>query len=331
MSANIAGLTLQMEGGDDLAERVNPRLVELSLSEKREDEADELTLTLQNHDGALAVPEPGRVLLLSLGWRSGTDVPLGLVDKGRFTVDEVTLQGPPDMVEIRARSADLTGRYQQRRTSSWRGTTLGGVISAIAQRRGRAARVAPALASIAIKAIEQEGKSDMAFVRELGRKYDAIATWKAGQLLFAPIGASQSASGTSLDAITLTKRDGWQWRFAQVERDKNDGAEAQWHDRSTGKRRTVRTGGDQPKRLKRVYGSEEEARQAATGAASRDKRKPYSFSYSLAVADPALQPDQRVRLQGWNATIDGLDWLIKSVETTLGSGGLAQRIEMESL
>src|SRR5690606_16029389 len=143
-----------------------------------------------------------------------------------------------------------------------------------------------------------------------------------GLLLFAPIGASMSAGGMPLDGVTLTKRDGWTWRFTQAERDSYDGAQAQWHDREAGRRRTVSTGGENPRRFARVYGSEEEARQAAEGAASRDQRPPYRFEYSLAVGEPALQPDQRVSLQGWNATIDGLIWLIESVETTLGSGGL---------
>lgn len=330
MAANIAGLSLRVEGGMDLADRIDPRFVELTLSERREEEADEMSLVLQNHDGLLAVPEEGRALLLSLGWRSGTDVPVGLVDKGRFIVDEVSLQGPPDMVEIRARSADMTGLYRQRRTRSWRGTTLGAIITEIARRHGRTARVAGALASVAVAAIEQEGDSDMAFVRDLGRQHDAIATWKGGHLLFAPIGASLSAGGEPLDVVTLTKREGWTWRFTRSERDSNDGAEAQWHDRQAGRRRTVSTGGDKPRRLKRIYGSEAEARQAAEAAASRDRRRPYSFSYGLAVADPALQPDQRVTLRGWGETIDSLAWLIKSVETTLGSGGLSQRIEMET-
>lgn len=330
MTANIAGVSLQVEGGPDLADRIDPRFIELTLSEKREEEADELTITLHNHDGALAVPERGRTLLLSLGWRSGANVPLGLVDKGRFIVDEVTLEGPPDTVAVTARSADMTGLYRRRRTRSWRDTTLGAILTEIGQRHGRTARVAGALAGIAIEAIEQEGKSDMAFVRELGRRHDAIATWKGGELLFAPIGASQSLGGTPLATGTITKRDGWRWRFTHTERDSYDGAEAQWHDRAAGRRRTVSTGGDNRRRLRRVFGSEEEARQAAEGAASRDKRAPYSFEYDLAIADPALQPDQRVTLQGWNDTIDGIAWLIESVETTLGSGGLKQKIAMES-
>lgn len=352
MAANVAGLRLSIEGGADLADKVNPRLLELTLSEKREAEADELSITLHNHDGALAVPEPGVALLLQLGWMSGDDraqvagggsaakgVPVGLVDKGRFTVDEVGQSGPPDVVTIRARSADLTGLYRKRRTRTWRNTNLGSVLGRIASEHGGFARIAGGLANAPIKEIEQEGKSDMAFVRDLGRRYDAIATWKAGMLLFAPIGLSAAVGGAPMDSFLLTRRDGWRWSFTQADREAYSGAEAQWHDQDGARRRTVRVGangaqvaegGSASRKLKRVYASEAEARQAAQAAATRDRRRPYAFEYELAVADPALQPDQRITLQGWGAKVDGIAWLVESVETTLDAEGLKQRLVLES-
>jgi phage protein D len=68
-----------------------------------------LSLTLHNHDGQLKAPETGRYIRLALGWESGDDVTIGLVDKGAFRVDEVEESGPPDKIQIRARSADFTG------------------------------------------------------------------------------------------------------------------------------------------------------------------------------------------------------------------------------
>ena len=329
MTARIAHVRLALEGGADLADMINPRLVRLSLSERREAEADELELVLHNTDGKLAIPEAGRVLTLALGWQSGDDVPLGLVDKGRFTVDEVGEEGPPDVVIVRARSADLTGLLRQRRTKSWKQTTLGAILADIASRHDHTAKVAQQLASHPIAAIEQEGKSDMVFVRDLGRRFDAIATWKDGKLVFLPIGASATASGASLAGATLAKTDGWRWTFNQADREAYDGATAQWQDQDAGRRRTIREGGDNRRKLKRVYSSEEEARQAAKAATSRAGRSPYRFTYELAIADPALQPDMRVGLEGWGDRVAQVQWLIKSIETHFGAYGLKQNIEME--
>jgi hypothetical protein len=331
MTARKAGIRLQLDGGGDLADKINPRFVSLSLTEKREAEADELELTLQNTDGLLALPEPGAVLLLALGWEAGEGLPTGLVDKGRFTVDEVEASGPPDMVRIRARSADMTGSLRQRRTVSYVDMTLGQILDLVAQRHGREARVDPALRGQATGPIEQEGKSDLAFVADLGRRFDAIATWKDGKLLFLPIGQSATAGGTPLDQFQLRREDGWTWRWAQADRDDYDGASAQWQDMDAGQRKTVKIGGDNRLKLKRVYATEGEARQAAQAALSRAKRKPYSFSYDLAIANPALQVDGRIALAGWNDKIDGASWLLESIRTDMDANGLRQSIEMESV
>lgn len=330
MTARKAAIALSLEGGGDLANKINPRLVSLTLTEKREAQADEIDVRLQNADGRLAIPAPGAVLDLSMGWETGDDVTLGLVAKGRFTVDEVGEEGPPDIVTFKARSADMTGLLRKRETKTWRSTDLGSILGAIAARHGRTARVESGLAGQAIEAIEQEGKSDMAFVADLGRRYDAIATWKNGFLLFLPIGASASASGAPLASAELAKRDGWRWTFSQADREDYDGAEAQWQDQDAGRRRTVKVGGDNRRKLKRVYASEAEARQAANAAKSRAARAPYRFTYDLAIADPTLQPDMRVRLSGWGDRVDGIDWLVESVRTEFGTQGLRQSIEMES-
>jgi len=343
MTARRAAISLRLEDGTDLADRIRPRLLSLRLSERREDDADEIDLVLDNADGLLAVPRTGVRLALALGWESGADVPLGMVEKGRFTIDEIELSGPPDQIAIRGRSADLTGLLRKRETKTWRNTTLGTVLGQIASRHSRIARIGGGLANAAIGVIEQEGKSDMAFVRDLGKRYDAVATWKHDYLLFLPIGVSASASGVPLAGLVLTRRDGWQWTFREGQRESYAGAEAQWQDSAGGRRRTVKVKGPatparegeaaptEPKKLKRVYATEAEARQAAEAAASRAARVPFEFTYDLAIADPAIQPDMRVTLRGWNPTIDGITWLVKSVEISFeGGSGMRQRVELES-
>jgi len=328
-AANIAGVRLVLDGVD-LAEKIDPRFLDISLSEKRGGEADALSLTLQNADGKLAIPEPGKVLSLALGWRSGADVEVGLTDKGRFTVDEVEATGPSDQIEIRARSADLNGGYRKRRTESWKDTTLGDILGQIASRNGITAQVHPTLSNIALAVVDQHGKSDMLFVKDLGSRYDAVATWKDRNLIFMPVGSTTTASGKPISAVILKKRDGWSWRFTRTQRDDYDGAEASWHDQGSGKKKKVSTGGERRKRLKRTFASEADAKQAAQAEAAKRKRGSFQFNYDLAVANMRLQPNQRVTLSGWNSTIDGISWLVASVDTTMGANGIKQKIVLES-
>lgn len=327
--ANIAAVRLTLDG-KDLADRIDPRLVELTLTEKRGGEADELSITLQNADGKLAFPEPGKVISLELGWAQGEDVTPGMVDKGRFTVDEVEAGGYPDQIVITARSVDLAGTYRQRRTKAWRNTTLGAILADIAARHGIAARVHPDLAGKPIAAIDQHGKSDMAFVRDLGSRYDAVATWKDRKLVFMPVGSATTAGGQTIPGLTLTRRQGWIWRFTQAQRDQNDGAEAEWHDPAAGRRRKHTTGGQNPKKLKRVYASEADAKQAAEAEASKRKRGGFQFEYDLAFADCALQPNRKLTLSGWGSKVDGIAWLIAGVETSWTSTGMKQKLTAES-
>lgn len=330
MTVNKAACRLVLNNGVDLTSRVNPRIIDLTLTEKRGGEADSLDLTIHNHDGLLAPPKVGANLRLMLGWESREFGPAGLVDKGAFKVDEVERSGPPDIITIRARSADLTGEFSKRRTRSWLDTTLGAIVQTIAGEHGYSSRITAELASIAVAAIEQAGKSDMAFLRDLGRRYDAVATVKDGTVIFMPLGSSTTPSGKTLPTLRLTKVDGWSWSFRHEERTGTDGAEAEYHDQDSGQRKTVSTGGSKPRKLKKVYASKADAEKAAKTAKDKAKRGAFSFTYDLAFGDPAITPNQPVQLRGWDSEIDGISWLVGEATTRFAAGGLVTAIKLES-
>jgi phage protein D len=111
--------------GNDIAQLISPRLMNLELTDNRGIEADQLSITLSDHDGLLAIPPKGATLRLWLGWSD-----TGLVDKGTYTVDETEHSGAPDVLSIRARSADLRTGLKTKRECSWSNTTLGEVLGA---------------------------------------------------------------------------------------------------------------------------------------------------------------------------------------------------------
>ena len=49
--------------GRDVSARLAPRLVSLSITDNRENEADEVEIVVSDHDGALELPETGDELL----------------------------------------------------------------------------------------------------------------------------------------------------------------------------------------------------------------------------------------------------------------------------
>ncbi len=314
----------------DITDRVRPRLVSLSLSEKRGEEADQLDLVLDDTDGKLDLPPTGATLQLQIGWKQGRDVAVGLVDKGRFIVDEVSHSGPPDQVTIRARAADFASNIKTRREKSYHGTTLGAIVSEIAGRNKLKARCAVALASIAVSAKIQSRESDLAFLRRLGREHGAVAKIAAGTLIFAPIGTGKSASGKTLPAATILRREGDSHQFTRQKRDDVPGVAATWHDRKAGKRQTFTAGkADGAMKLARVYPTEEVAQTAANTAHGKAGREPVTLTLSV-LGRPDLAPEQKATVQGYKAAIDAISWLITEVNHSLGDLGFTTAIKLES-
>lgn len=328
---NIADWRVTMDGVD-LSDRIRPRLISLTLSEKRGDEADQLDIVLSDHDGMLAIPPEGAVLRLQLGWLQGRDVTPGLIDKGSFKVDDVRHSGPPDQITIRARAADFTSAIRNRRAHSWKDTTLGAVLQEVAGRNGLTARVAPALGSIALPAVAQSRESDVAFLRRLGRENDAVATIKDKHLIFTPKGGGQTSTGVALPGLTIQRRAGDRHSWQRQKRDGQEGVTASWHDRKAAKRQTVTIGkAEGAKKLRKVYSDEASAKRAATAETARLKRAPATFDMTLALGRADAYPEARVTVSGFKDVVDNATWVLSEVVHRLDkSGGFQTDVRMET-
>ncbi|MDG2513215.1 contractile injection system protein, VgrG/Pvc8 family [Sphingobium yanoikuyae] len=278
---NIADWRVTMDG-KDLSDRLRPRLVSLSVSEKRGDEADQLDIVLNDTDGQLGIPKEGAVLHVQLGWKQGRDVTVGLIDKGSYKVDDVSHSGPPDQITIKARATDFTSQIRNRHQQSWKSTTLGAVLKDVAGRNRLTLRVAADLASIALSSISQSRESDIAFLRRLGRENDAVATIKDKRLIFARKGAGATTSGKALPTLTIRRADGDRHNWQRQKRDGQEGVTASWHDKKGAKRQTFTVGKeDGAKKLRKVYPDEASAKRAAIAERDRLKRAPATFDMKL--------------------------------------------------
>lgn len=318
--------------GQDLTEAMRPRLSALTLTEKRGEEADSVEITLNDHDGAMAIPSSEATLSVAIGWAKGTGVTAGLVDKGSYVMDEPSWSGPPDMLALIGRAADLTAGLRKRRDESWIDQPLSAIVSKVAQRNGLTPRTHALFAQIRVPAMQQNAKSDIAFIRELGRRYDAVATIKAGTLIFAPIGIGSTAGGTPLPGLTITKAMvTGQYGWTRKRRDEHDGVEAQWQDKRGAKKQLVTVGGtENARRLKRTYANESDARAAAEAAKRRDARNAAEFSLTLAYGDASLTPERPVALSGFKSEIDAGSWQIAEVIHRVdGSGGFVTELKLD--
>ncbi|WP_285428601.1 phage late control D family protein [Pseudomonas sp. lyk4-R2A-8] len=316
-----------MVDGNDIAQKISPRLMSLDLTDNRGVEADQLTITLSDHDGLLSIPPKGAVLRLWLGWSD-----TGLVDKGTYTVDETEHSGAPDVLSIRARSADLRKGLKTKRERSWSNTTLGEVLADIAIGNGLTATIAGALDGLPILQLDQANESDANLISRLGEEFDAVASVKAGCLLCLPAGGGKTASGLDLPHITLTRADGDQHRYLQADRDSYDGVRAYYYDvNSAKKQEAIAGGGDNLKDLRHTYSDQQSALRAARAEFRRLQRGSATLSYSLAMGRPDLIPELTYTLQGVKAEIDEIIWYGGNVQHSLtADGGYTVSLELES-
>lgn len=215
--------------GADLTDRLQGRLISWTLTDNRGFEVDQLDLTLNDADGALAFPARGAEIRFEIGW---TDT--GMVDKGSFTVDEIEHHGAPDVLTLRARSADMRGGLTTQRERSFHGQTLGAIVRTVADEVGLIPQVAASLIDQVLAHIDQTNESAANLLTRVARMYDAIATVKDGRLLLFPTGGGVTASGRALPEVTITRAAGDSHRFSLADRETYTHVRATWNDIGAG-------------------------------------------------------------------------------------------------
>jgi hypothetical protein len=302
------------------------RLQSLTITDRRDTTADELTLTLEDHDGRLAIPPRGKVLSVALGWEGEA-----LVDRGLFTVDEVEHSGAPDVLTIRARSANLRKSNPAKRCESYHKKTLQQVVGSAAGRLGLGATVAPSLAGVFIDHIDQTDESDLHFLNRLAERYDALCMAKNGQLLFMPMNGGVTAGGTAIPSITLKRGVGDTHRYLIADREEFTGVIAFWSDLDEAERKEILVGSSEnAKRLRHTYATEGDAIQAASAELKRLQRKHAEFTLELAEGRADIYPETPVIAEGYKPEIDATPWIIDEVTHQFTNSGYTCEIKMQT-
>ncbi len=312
--------------GRNITPHIEARLIRLTLTESRGDEADQLDIELDDTDGTLQLPPKGAEIALQLGWLGD-----GMVDKGLFEVDEIEHIGAPDQICIRARSAEMRRQLRTRTEHSWHDTTIGAIVAQIGARHQLVPRVDDKLARVRIAHIDQTHESDLHFLTRLAKQHDAVSTVKKGRLVFLPINGTVTSTGEELDTIVITRKDGDQHRYHTADRHSYSGVRAYWHDAVRATKRSVLVGTEEnEKRLKDTYGSEADALAAARAEQQRVTRGKATFELTLALGKTELMPQTPVTVTGFKDEIDNTPWLLVKLTHTLADGGLTTRMEMET-
>ena len=345
------------------------RIISISLTDKSGFEADELTVSLSDHDGKLALPPKSAEITIALGY-----IETGIVDKGSYKITEVSWSGAPDTLHITAQSADTSDRFSEAKEKSWHKTSLKEIIESIAAANGYTPIIGKAYQDEKIDHIDQSNESDAAFLSRLAERYDAIATVKHGRLLFVSSGEATTASGQPLPTIRITRNSGDQYTFRYSNTESYNAVRAYYIDKQTGKKHEVvitednydpvkktvtttkqyktkrkdgkthktttkevteikqaDTTGKKIKTLRHTYQSPKTAATGARAAYKKLKRGAMEFDISLAVGRPDVAPESPVTLQGFKPEIDAEKWVGKETVHTLDGNGLTTAVKLQSL
>lgn len=332
----------------DITDNLRKRLLSMTIDDARGLEADTLTLLLDDSDGWLMMPQRGAILRVYIGWQGRP-----LFCKGDFIIDELHHTGAPDRLTLVGRSANLSESLTQKAQHSWDKTTLGQVVSEIAERNSLKAKVSDGLASISIAHLDQTDESDAQFLTKLAINHGATVTVKENTVLMLPRGGNRTAQGTEIPPIVLTRKEGDQHAWQVVSKLQYSGVQTRWlqlDKASSGKVRVFRAitdnqpelfgdGAEQDSPLplyqreviiSEVFSTQDEAVRKAEAEWKARQTLTASMSFVLAMGMPALFPETPVRLRGFKTVIDAQQWTVVKVGHVIDSTGFRTTVNLES-
>lgn len=313
------------------------RIISVTVTDNRANEADQLDITLDDSDGTLELPRRGVKINCKLGFVGG-----GLHDKGDFIVDETEWAGTPDQITIKASSANFKSNIKEAKSKSYHRKNFGEIAAEIAKNHDLALVMTDELKKIDLRHVDQTNESDLNLLERLAKQNGAEMAVKKDRLLIFKAGTAQTASGKKLPAIRLTRSSGDQFKYSEQDRDSDyTGVSASYHDqgKATRKRATsdnpeARGGGDNPntktKVLKGTFASKEEAQRAADAKMAEIKRQMAKFSITTAFGIPSISTESPVLLDGFKPQVDKLKWIVEKATHSYSTGGLTMQLELEA-
>lgn len=348
----------------DVTENIRDRLISLKMEDFSGFKADTLSLTLDDSDGQLRMPERGAVLELFLGWQGSA-----LIGQGKFVVDTVIHSGAPDTLQITARSADFRSSMTQLRSLSYHEKTVGDIVQQIADRHSLPApSLAAEIAAISIPHIDQTNESDLQFLTRLAILNGAQASIKYQRILFLTPGMGRTAKGDPIPMMTLTRNDGDRHTFQLADAKAYSGVSAVWlntdkpeeaqkkvslHRQPSAPRSgeaqhpAAKPGApiakqestssymagqpDQVYHIPKVFRDKTSAMRAAEALFKRIQKGVARFTIDLALGRPDLFPERPIRVRGFKSVIDSQQWVISKVTHNLTGTGYTCSLNLEIL
>lgn len=164
----------------DITADISPYLIDVSYTDVLEGESDSLEITLSDADARWLhawYPNHGDELSLKIGYENSP-----LLDCGLFEIDEISLDGPPDVVKIKALAAGVKRAVRTHNGRAYENTSLRDIANTIAKRNKL--KLLGDVAPIAIARATQVYETDLTFLKNLAAEYGYSFSVRGSSLTF---------------------------------------------------------------------------------------------------------------------------------------------------
>lgn len=151
----------------DITSAIEPSLISLDYIDQIGGASDSVEISLEDTDQRWQnewYPTFGDQLTVSIGYAGQPLLPCGT-----FEIDEIDLEGPPDVVRIKALGAGVKHAVRSRRGRAYENTTLAAIAATVAQHSKL--KLMGKIAPISITRVTQAFETDLAFLHRVAREY----------------------------------------------------------------------------------------------------------------------------------------------------------------
>ncbi|MDE1465525.1 contractile injection system protein, VgrG/Pvc8 family [Spartinivicinus poritis] len=301
----------------NITQLIADRLIKLTIQDEAGTKSDAVTIDLDNRDQAIHFPKTGAELEV---WLQG-------IYKGLYVVDELEESLDDDNLTIHGKAANMKGSIKATHDASYDNITLQELANQVANKHGYQLAINPELASIQFEHIDQRGESDLNLLTRLANQHNAIAKAMANKLYIVPKGESRNIRNQKLPTITINDPHNSSGRVVINERNDYQAVQAYWFSEKKQQKIAVLAGQDEPKyTLRETYKTASDAKSAASSRLNRLKRGKKSLSLTRPLS-PEIAPEQRITLVNHKTSANG-DWVVKTVEHSLGGGFAETNLEL---
>lgn len=330
-----------LAGENDITARVLPLLSSLTVTDETGFMSDTLEIVLADPNGTLELPRRGSWLSLRLGYADGV-----MRDFGKFDVDEVSAEGPPDVITIHAKadpsstkktaparpaesSSPVGDAMQTQKTRDWPAGIFGAIVTKIIAETPSLSTAAftsdKTVSNLWLPTQYQKRESDLAFLTRLCRANGFLLKIIDGRLVINRTSTAATSSGKPLPVLVLRPFDVSNWRVTFGMAKSYACAVAHYYDKKQAKEIEVVAGSGEPTFRIQYQSADKDSAVRDANAVINAKLEGLSEITVNMPMNPTIIAEQPLDLAGFRDGLNGR-WLSSRVAHTFSDAGATTAI-----